>query len=176
MKKYFGITILLICFLCVGCGKEDEADVESIESVDVIEDAEIIESADVIEERLGIKMGMAEDIKGASDFQYSIIDDEIGQVRFIYKKDVIFFRASKTKTWEEMGEVADQDGSVMATTMDWDTEEGSYTAVCFLDLEGGGSALEWSGSGIRFMVIMPFDTSVPRKSRFAEQILYKSYQ
>ena len=176
MKKYFGITILLICFLCVGCGKEEEAGVESIESVDVIENAEIIESADVIEERLGIKMGMAEDVEGASDFQYSIIDDEIGQVRFLYNNDIIFFRTSKTKTWEEMGAVMDQDGVIMATTMDWDIEEGTYTTVAFLDLEGGGSALEWSGYDIRFVIIMPFDTSVPKKSWFAQRIAYDSYQ
>lgn len=164
MKKYFGITILLICFLCVGCGKEEEASVESIES------------ADVIEERLGIKMGMAEDVEGASDFQYSIIDDEIGQVRFLYNNDIIFFRTSKTKTWEEMGAVMDQDGVIMATTMDWDIEEETYTSVEFLDLEGGGSALQWSGSGIRFVIIMPFDTSVPKKSWFAMRIAYDSYQ
>lgn len=176
MKKYFWITIFLTCFLGAGCGKEDESGVGAVESVDVIENAEIIESADVIEERLGIKMGMAEDVEGASDFQYSIIDDEIGQVRFLYNNDIIFFRTSKTKTWEEMGAVMDQDGVIMATTMDWDIEEGTYTTVAFLDLEGGGSALEWSGYDIRFVIIMPFDTSVPKKSWFAQRIAYDSYQ
>lgn len=164
MKKYFWMTILLTCFLCVGCGKGDEAD------------GEVIESADAIEERLGIKMGMAEDVEGATDFQYSIIDDEIGQVRFIYNEDIIFFKASKTKTLEEMGVMIDQNGSFMASTIDGDIEEGTYTSVGFADMVDGGSIVEWRWSGIQFVIIMPFDTSIPQKSWFAERIAYNSYQ
>lgn len=46
----------------------------------------------------------------------------------MYDGDEIFFRASKTKTLDEMEVVIDQDGLFMATTMDWDIEEETYNA------------------------------------------------
>ena len=165
MKKSIWIAAFFMCLSCVGCAKEEDEWT-----------GELVESADEIEEKLDIKMGMVEDVVDASDFQYSIIADEIGQVRFIYDGDEIFFRASKTKTLEEMGAVVDQNGSFMATTIDWDIEEETYTSVGFMDLADGGSVVEWSGSGIHFVIILPFDTSVPKKSWFAQKIAYNSYQ
>lgn len=53
MKKYVWIVVLLVCFLCVGCAKEEDKWT-----------GELVESADEVEEKLGIKMGMAEDVEG----------------------------------------------------------------------------------------------------------------
>lgn len=170
MKKYLWIVAVLMCLLCVGCAKEKGEWIE-----------EPVESADEIEEKLGIKMEMAEDVEGASDFQYCIINDEIGQVRFIYNGDEIFFRASKTKTLEEMGIMVKKNDDGYAeegdfTTIDGDIEEGTYTSLSRLGLEDGGTVIAWSW-GTQFAIVVPWST-YPNNSNYIalKRIAYNSYQ
>lgn len=48
--------------------------------------------------------------------------------------------------------------------------------VCFLCVGCAKEEERWSGAGIHFVVIMPFDTSILKKSWFANEIAYNSYQ
>lgn len=112
-------------------------------------------NADAVYDELGIDISMPEEIDGASDFKYSIIDEKIGQVSFYYKGTEYYLLAAREATQlEEMGFVKSDEwweGTTLYAAGDVD----SMTGIASFGLEDGSSLVRWDWHYISFFLHSP---------------------
>lgn len=112
-----------------------------------------VESADVVYDKLRIDISMPEEIGGASNFKYSIIDEKIGQVCFRYLGRKYYLQATREDVpMEEMGFFEKDDGSWGGTTLSVGGDAG-MTGISWEDIKGGGSVVCWGWNGVIFYLV-----------------------
>ena len=114
-----------------------------------------VENADAVYDELGIDISMPEEIDGASDFKYSIIDEKIGQVSFHYKGTEYYLLATREATQlEEMGFVK-SDEWWKGTTLYAAGDDAYMTGIESFGLEDGSSLVRWNWHYISFFLHSP---------------------
>ena len=118
-------------------------------------DGKKVVNADAVYDELGIDISMPEEIDGASDFKYSIIDEKIGRVSFHYKGTEYYLLATREATQlEKMGFVKSDEwweGTTLYAAEDVD----SMTGIASFGLEDGSSLVRWDWHYISFFLHSP---------------------
>lgn len=146
-KTKIYMILLLLCAALCGCGGKDT------------DQGEKMEDAAALCDRLGIDMSMVEQRDGTSNFTYSIVDETIGQVRFLHDDNEIRWLASKDHDiLERLGITISDDGAAVGTTLDAGVDaDDSLTGISCVNLEAGGCVYSWGWHGVLFHMIAPWD-------------------
>ena len=132
-----------------------------------------VKNAAAICNELGIDISMPEEIDGASDFKYSIIDEKIGRVSFHYKGTEYYLQATReAMQLEEMGFVK-SDKWWEGTTLYAAGDDDFMTGIESFGLEDGSSLVRWNWHGIKFFLHSPKEYE--QCSGFVDEIASNSY-
>lgn len=161
-RNHVFLAIALLCVSLTGCTGKGKTSLPDEIAADAPTE-EAVEDAAAIYSRIGIDMSMAEQADGTSDFEYSIIEETVGQVRFVHEGEEIRWIASRESgALDLLGIALSNDGTGIGTTLnggsaaDEDADD-SLTAITCVNLEGGGCVYRWNWHGIGFSMLAPWE-------------------
>lgn len=179
-RNYIFLLTSLLCVGLAGCAGKDKTSF----SDEIVADApteEFVEDAAAIYGRIGIDMSMAEQVDGTSDFEYSIVDETVGQVRFVHEGEEIRWIASgESGALDLLGISLSDDGAWVGTTLDAEgvaeeDADDSLTDITCVNVEGGGCVYRWNWHGIKFSMLAPWECDGYSVDRFIYRIAENSY-